>query len=247
MSQTGVVLLQPNSPSHRKSSNIYIFNPLKNVKKKKNHQSALCHAAKYQQSSSVLRCCDLHRSEVLVLFQAPFSASWTSGNKRESGSCVAQRPTTSVFTSTVSPHISHLHLWQWQIRRTGTTNLWTEIRPSKLPWWPKHEHGERIKGHTAHKQRIYKGGWGGLDLKASFNHTIELCCKKEEMVREGSDACVILGGLVGLESGITQMPVSCDMPELKRGDSHQPATPACREKDLPSCIGDIILMVNLAK
>lgn len=35
--------------------------------------------------------------------------------------------------------------------------------------------------------------------------------------------------------------------ELERGDSHKPATPACREKDLPSCIGDIILMVNLAR
>lgn len=85
MSQTGVVLLQPTSPSHRKSSNIYIFNPIKNVKKEKNNnQSALRHAAKYQQSSSVLRCCDLHRSEVLVLFQAPFSASWKSRNKGES-------------------------------------------------------------------------------------------------------------------------------------------------------------------
>lgn len=76
----------PSPPSHRKSSNIYIFNPIKNVKKKEkkkeNNQSALRHAAKYQQSSSVLHCCDLHRSEVLVLFQAPFSASWKSGNKR---------------------------------------------------------------------------------------------------------------------------------------------------------------------
>lgn len=38
--------------------------------------SALCHAAKYQQSSSAhLCCCDLHRSKVLVFLQAALTAS----------------------------------------------------------------------------------------------------------------------------------------------------------------------------
>lgn len=99
---------------------------------------------------------------------------------------------------------------------------------------------------TLHTNNGFKKG--GPWLEGFLYHTIELCCeKKEEKVGGGSDAYVVLGGLTGLELGITQTSVNSDVPEPKRRDSHKPATPACREKDLPSCIGDIILMVNLAK
>lgn len=77
--QSGPAATPP--PSHRKSSNIYIFNPIKNVKRK--DQSALRHAAKYQQSSSVVCHCDLHGSEVLILLQAPFTTSWNGRNKEK--------------------------------------------------------------------------------------------------------------------------------------------------------------------
>lgn len=50
---------------------------------------------------------------------------------------------------------------------------------------------------------------GGLDLKASFITPLSCVVKrKEEMVGEGSDAYVVLGGLTGLESGITQTSVN---------------------------------------
>lgn len=107
-------------------------------------------------------------------------------------------------------------------------------------------HGERFEGHAAHKQWIYKRR-GGLDLRASFITSLSCVVKRREKGGNGLRRVGHLAGLTGLESGITQMPVNCDMPELERGDSHKPVTPACKEKDLPSCIGDIILMVNLAK
>lgn len=63
-------------------------------------------------------------------------------------------------------------------------NLWTEFGPSKLPWWPNHDHGRKIwRPHCTQTMDAQKGGGGGggggLHLKGSFITSVVLCCEKE--------------------------------------------------------------------
>ena len=92
---------------------IFTFlNPIKNVRKQK--RSALCHTARHQQSSSILCCCDLHCSKILIVLQTAFAAS-CAGNmemkknfkkkkKKEHTSAQQNLPfiTLSVMTNTSS-------------------------------------------------------------------------------------------------------------------------------------------------
>lgn len=104
MSQTWVVPVLARSLPLRKSSNIYIFNPIKNEKeRKKRIECTLPHSKHYQQSSSVLCSCDLHPSKIFIFLQAAFAASYYRKENEQSQNGNTKSVAYNLQTWTLSP------------------------------------------------------------------------------------------------------------------------------------------------